>query len=68
MNASVSLINKIDRVQESFLEDAGIDAINALLIFNLAPLCLRRDIALLGLIHRTMLGQGPEHFKQWFVS
>ena len=65
-HASVSLLQKVDHVQESFLEDIGIDAINALLYFNLAPLSLRRDIAMLGLIHRTVLGQGPEHFKQWF--
>ena len=56
----------MDHVQETFLEDIGIDAINALLYFNLAPLSLRRDIAMLGLIHRTVLGQRPEHFKQWF--
>ena len=53
-------------MQESSLEDSGIDAISAFLVFNLAPLSLRRDIAMLGLIHRTVLGQGPEHFKQLF--
>ena len=26
----------------------------------------RRDIALLGLVHRTVLGEGPPHFKKWF--
>ena len=65
-HASVSLLHQVDRVQESFLEDVGIDAISAFLVFNLAPLSLRRDIAMLGLTHRTVLGQGPEHFKQWF--
>ena len=65
-HASASLLKQMDRVQASFLEDVGIDAINALLVVNLAPLSLRRDIAMLGLIHRTMLGQGPEHFKQRF--
>ena len=33
---------------------------------NLAPLNCRRDIAVLGLIHRTVLGDGPEHFREWF--
>ena len=33
---------------------------------NLAPLQTRRDIALLGLIHRTVLGLGAEHFAKWF--
>ena len=62
--ASVSLLKQVGRVQERFLEDVGIDAINALLVVSLAPLSLRRDIAMLGLIHRTMLCQSPEHFKQ----
>eukprot|EP00969_Alexandrium_andersonii_P029728 1298020-Alexandrium_andersonii.AAC.1 len=31
----------------------------ALFRFRLAPLATRRDIALLGLVHRTVLGQGP---------
>ena len=34
--------------------------------FNLAPLESRRDMAMLGLIHRTLLGQGPPQFQQWF--
>ena len=38
----------------------------ALLDYNLAPLNSRRDIAVLGLIHRTVLGLGPAHFKSWF--
>ena len=52
-------------VQESFLAEIGIDDVTALCNFNLAPLSLRRDIAMLGLIHRTALGQGPPHFQQW---
>ena len=34
--------------------------------FNLAPLATRRDMAMLGLIHRTVLGRGPEQFKEFF--
>ena len=34
--------------------------------FNLAPLAARRDIAMLGVIHRTTLGKGPTHFQQFF--
>ena len=44
----------------------GIDAVTALSIFNLAPLSLRRDNAMLGLIRRTILGEGPPHFQRWF--
>ena len=34
--------------------------------FNLAPLEARRDIALLSLIHRPVLGLGSDHFKESF--
>ena len=57
---------QLDRVQDRFLREAGISEIEGLLHFNLAPLCVRRDIAILGLIHRTMLGQGPGHFRRFF--
>ena len=30
------------------------------------PLESRRDIAMVGLIHRTILGEGPSQFRQWF--
>ena len=36
------------------------------MIFNLAPLETRRDVAILGLIHRTVLGCGPRHFASMF--
>ena len=45
------------------------DEMAALLNFNLAPLATRRDIGMLGVIHRTALGKGPsqlkQHFKPW---
>ena len=40
--------------------------LEAVFVANLAPLrCVRRDIALLGFTHRTVLGRGPTHFKQF---
>ena len=66
-HASVSLLQQVDRVQESFFEDFGIDDISTAEVFKLVLLSLRRCIAMLvSIIHRTVLGQGPEHFKQWF--
>ena len=47
----------IDNVQESFVRNLGIDQKRAFLDFNLAPLCLRRDIAALGFLHKIMLGR-----------
>ena len=59
-------LNKVDRVQTKFIADAGINEIEALMNFNLAPLSARRDMAMLGLIHRTALGKGPKHFRGIF--
>ena len=53
-------------MQKKFLADAGIDERAALLDFNLAPLATRRDIAMLGVIHRSVLGLGPNHFAEFF--
>jgi hypothetical protein len=56
----------LDRLQTRFLRDAGVDEEAALVHFNLAPLCSRRDMAMLGLIHRAMLGKGPGQFREHF--
>ena len=61
-----SVLCRLDAVQTRFLKDIGIDEQTALLRFHLAPLSARRDMALLGLIHRTVLGKGPEQFRVFF--
>ena len=53
-------------MQMKFLQDAGISEADALMAFNLAPLATRRDIAMLGVIHRAALGKGPRHFREHF--
>jgi len=60
------VLARLDRVQTRFLRDAGVSEIEALMNFALAPLQTRRDIAMLGLVHRTVLGHGPPRFKQFF--
>ena len=45
-----------------FLREVGLTAEEVFLKWRLAPLQTRRDVAGLGLIHRTVLGQGPIHF------
>jgi len=64
-HACDSVVSRIDWIQDRFLKDIGVSDEEALLYCSLAPLTTRRDIAMLGLIHRTVLGQGPPHFKQW---
>ena len=56
-HASVSLLDKIDQVQTSFLHKLDVSAKIAFLEFNFAPTVLRRNIAILGMIHKRVLGQ-----------
>ena len=59
-------LDLLDRVQKRFLREVGLTEEEALCDYHLAPLKCRRDIAVLGLIHRTVLGLGPAHFRNWF--
>ena len=65
-HASVSVLAPLDALQTRFLRSLGISSLDALVHFNLAPLCTRRDISILGVIHRTLLGCGPACFAQFF--
>ena len=65
-HCTATTLDELDRVQKRFLRALDLTAEEALLRYNLAPLHSRRDMAMLGLIHRTVLGQGPEHFQRWF--
>ena len=56
----------LETVQTKLLQAAGVTEVEALINFHLAPLSARRDMALLGLIHRTVLGKGPSQFKKFF--
>ena len=66
-HACDTAISPLNRLQDSFLAELGISREDALLEYNLAPLESRRDIAMLGLIHRCTLGNGPLHFKEFFT-
>jgi hypothetical protein len=65
-HATSTELNKIDKLQDNFLRELCITREAALIEFNLAPLSMRRDIALLGLLHRAAIGEGPAHFKELF--
>ena len=65
-HATRAVLSRLDAVQSRFLRDIGVDDISALVTFRLAPLATRRDIAMLGLIHRTILGKGPSQFSAFF--
>jgi hypothetical protein len=65
-HAARAVLKRLDAIQTRFLHDAGIDEVAALMVFNLAPLSTRRDIAMLGVLHRAALGEGPPQLRQIF--
>ena len=44
--------------------DVGFNETSALINFHLAPVAAGRDIAMLGMIHRTVLGKGPAQLSE----
>jgi hypothetical protein len=55
-----------DNMQHMFLRELGVTVDEAFLTYNLAPLRLRRDIAVLGMLHRIQLGEAHEDFSKVF--
>ena len=55
-HAASSHLNELDGLQRHFVHELGISEGDAFMHYNLAPLKLRRNIAVLGLIHRCVLG------------
>ena len=65
-HAPAFFLQSIDRIQETFLNELGVTAFEALSEYNLAHLSSRRDISMLGLIHRVVLGKAPSQFSKFF--
>ena len=65
-HACDTVLAPLNQFQNRCLRELGISVEDALFHFNLAPLQSRRDMAMLGLLHRTALGKGPEHFQAFF--
>ena len=53
-------------MQGNFLDELQVSDKDALFKFNLAPLSTRRDICMLGLLHRTQLGVAPPVLSSFF--
>ena len=67
-HACDTVVAPLDKFPFKFLHELGTTDDDALFHFNLAPLSCRRDIAMLGLIHRCVLEKGPEHFGTCFAA
>ena len=56
LHASESALARIDRLQSSFVQELRVSEEFVFLVYNFAPLELRRDIGILGFIHKRVLG------------
>ena len=54
-HACSTALGQIDDIQNGFIRSLGITTVESLVVFGLAPLAARRDIAMLGMIHRSIL-------------
>ena len=64
-HACETVLLPLNRVLRNLLRQLGISLIDSLIAFNLPPLETRRDIAMLGVLHRAVLRQPPQHIWQW---
>jgi hypothetical protein len=65
-HAAPSILTPLDDLFESFLTHIGISFECALAEFNLAPLSMRRDIAMLGMLHKVSLDAAPNSLCRLF--
>ena len=65
-HASDSLLAPLDVIQNQILETADMNPLEALMVASLAPLAARRDMAMLGAIHRSVLRKGPVQLQAFF--
>jgi len=67
-HAVTSILDPLDNLQESFLRQLGLTRRQAMLDHNLAPLSVRRDIAMLGLIFRCVSGDAHPELMSLFPA
>ena len=65
------LLVKIDKTQARFLRELGLSKEQAFMDFNFAPPNLRRNVGILGLLHKRVLGLCHPSFERllpWYNS
>ena len=65
-HAAPSVLKQLDDILSSFLDHIGISEESAILDFNLAPLSMRRDLAMLALLHKVSIGTAPQPIGELF--
>ena len=63
-HASSYLLKKFDSAQRGFLEELQVDEATAFIAHNFAPPTLRRNIGILGLLHKRVLGKAHPVFEK----
>ena len=70
-HACTSSLDRLDRCQKHFVEEIGLAESVAFIDYNFAPPVLRRNIGILGMLHKRVLGQCHPDFDTllpWFVQ
>ena len=70
-HAAASLLEKVDHAQNRFLRELGLSPADAFLGHAFAPPSLRRNIGILGLLHKRVLGKCHPSFERllpWWSS
>jgi hypothetical protein len=67
-HATTSALKNLDKLQIHFLEQLGLNEKQAFLQHNLLPLELRRDIAILGFLHKSNLGLNHPGVNEFFKA
>jgi len=66
LHAAPSSLDKIDRLQRHYVHELQLTEESAFLDYNFAPPSLRRDIGILGFLHKRVLGQCHEAVVRMF--
>ena len=65
-HAADSVLQSIDRVQRRLVRELDLTEEFVLEKYRLAPLASRRDMAMLGFLHRVVLGDVPDQLRELF--
>ena len=60
-----TVLDPVEKQYDRFLSELGVTRRDALFSFSVAPLRSRRDMAMLGVIHRAVLREGPGQIHEY---
>ena len=68
LHACASQLQRIDSMQRGYVQELNLTEGSVFIHYNFAPPCLRRDIGLLGFLHKRTLGQCHVAIINFFPS